>query len=149
MRNIYNLIFCDFLLFVCNLFNLMAFVLFNFFAHNFLSTLVWLIFFIIICLLIFLTPSFFLLWDYTITINGNVINIFEMWSALFRTRCTYFWFLMKSVNIIFHASVCGKCFLYLRIEYLRDIFHMADCTLVCCTLPWWQLQRRWVTRALE
>ena len=42
---------------------------------------------------------FFLLWGYTITINGNFHNIIEMCSTLSQIRCTSFWFLVTTGNI--------------------------------------------------
>ena len=73
----------------------------------------------------------FLLWNYTSTIDSNVCNFLEMCSALFWICCTSFSFLMKTINIIPHVSICGTYLLYLRIVYIHNIFHITDGSLLC------------------
>ena len=103
-----------------------------------------LIFVIRIRLTIFLAPILFLLCDYTRTIDSSVRNVFNICSAMFRVRCTSFWFLMTTINIISHVSVCGTSLFYLIILYLHNILsycflylllrtrmHMLNSIVVC------------------
>ena len=140
MRNICNLIYYDFLLFARVLFNCLdpvlfncgSRILFNCFAHVFFHTLICLIFVVSNHLTIFITPIFFILSKYTITINCNVCNVFEMYSSLFRICCMSFWFLMITINIISDVSVCGTYLLYLIIEYIHNLFHLIYGRIMCC-----------------
>ena len=74
---------------------------------------------------------FFMFWNYTITIDVNVCNIFEMCSALFLILCTSLWILMTTINIILHISVGGTYLLYLIIEYIHSIFHLTHGRPMC------------------
>ena len=103
------------------------------FRSHFIDTLICLIYIVGIYLVIFITVVFFHLKNYNIPIEGNVRNIFEIWSALFWIRFTSFWFPMTTINIIVHASVCGMYLLYLIIEYLHNILHSTDIFLMCCS----------------
>ena len=47
----------------------------------------------------------FFLWGYIITISSNVCNVFKMWSTLFRIRCMYFGFVVKTINISLQVLV--------------------------------------------
>ena len=123
MRNIFNLISWAFIFFARVLFKCFALVLFD--------TLVCLIFFVRNLLTIFLTPILFLLCNYTITIDGNFHNVYEIYSSVFRIWCTSFWFLMKHINIILHVSVRGTYLLYLRVEYLHNLLHLNGSCLMC------------------
>ena len=83
MNNLFNMISCGLIFSDRNFFNCFAHVLFNYFARIFncfslifFNNLVCLIFVLIISLGIFLIPILFLLWNYTITIDSNVRNIF-------------------------------------------------------------------------
>ena len=70
----------------------------------------------LICLIFvvrFFLVRFFLLWDYTITIDSNVCYVFDICSVLLRNRCT---FLLTTINISLHFSVCRTYFLCLKIE---------------------------------
>ena len=102
MRVKSSLIYGDLCLFAHNLFNCFARVWFFFFAHNY--TLILFIYVqrnLMIFLKILLSPIFILLWVYTITIDSNVCNVFEMYSVLFRKHCTFFLFLVTTINISF------------------------------------------------
>ena len=70
--------------------------------------------------------SFFLFWNYIITIDIIVFNMFKMYSYLLQIPCMYSRILMTTINIILHVSVCGTYFLYLIIEYLWNLFHVTD-----------------------
>ena len=81
-------------------------------------------------------PHFFPPVGYTITIKGNVCNIFEIYSVLLRIHCT---FLLNTINISLHVYFCGKLSLYIRIEWLHHISYLNDGCLLCCTctfIPW-------------
>ena len=47
-------------------------------------------------------------------------------------HCTYFWFLMTTINIILHVSVYETYFFFLIIVYLHNIFHIVYLPLLCC-----------------
>ena len=119
MGNILHFIYYDFLLFDNNLFNLIGRELFNCFSRSlfncfalaFLNTRINFILVKIICLSIFLTLILFMLFNYTGTNNVNVCNILKMCSALLCICCTYFWFIMTTINIIFHVSFFDTHFL--------------------------------------
>ena len=55
-----------------------------------------------------------------------------MCSVLFRIRCTSLLFLMITINIILHVSVCGTYLFCLVIVYLHNIFHLTGGCILCC-----------------
>ena len=92
----------------------------------FFNTLICLIFIkrnLKIFLTIFFIPIFFLLWNYTINIDGNFCNIFEMYSDLFWIHCTSLQ-LFGSHNMIFN---------YFMVIFLilHKLFHPND-WFRCC-----------------
>ena len=77
--------------------NCFARIWFNCFVH--IYTCICLIFVV----RFFLTTFFFLLWSYTITIDGSVLNSFEICSVLFWICCTL---ILTTINISLYVSVC-------------------------------------------
>ena len=116
-----------------NLFNCFARVWYNCFARNY--NLIWLIFFerdITIFLNILISPILFLLWGYTITIDGNVHNVIEMCSTMLRICCTTLGFFMTTINMFLNVSVYDMYSFYLRFLHIQQIFHLIDGRFLCC-----------------
>ena len=84
-------------------FNLVARGLFNCFARVLLNTLINYVFFVLIFLTIFLTPILFPLCNCTITIDGNVHNLFKNFSVLFWICFMSLRFVMKTINMFSHV----------------------------------------------
>ena len=120
-----------FILFTHNLFNLIARFLSNCFASVLLNTLINLILVINIFLKIFLTPILFLLNNYTVNIDGNVCNVFKMFSALVQICCMYLWLCITTTNMFSHVSVYGTYLFYLIFVYLHNIFYITDGRILC------------------
>ena len=78
-----------------------------------------------IFLMILISPIFFLLWGYTITIEGNFHSIIEIYSTLSRIRCTSLWFLVTTVSIGYQVLVRCTQLLCLRIEGLQHLFYLT------------------------
>ena len=132
MRNIRNLFLCDFLLFACNLFNLISCSLFNDFDKIFLNTLIYLIFVVRIYLVSFLIPIYF-----PCVIKQPLLAvIFEtseiVFRALFHIPCMSLRLFMTSINIVSHVLVYDTYFFCLRFVYFHNLFHITDGPILCC-----------------
>ena len=120
-------------LFCSQFFNFFACVWYNCFAHNY--TLICLIYVerdLMIFLTIFLSAIFFLLWGYTIPINGNVFNVIEMCSTMFWIHCTTFGLFITTINMFLNVSVYGIYIFYLRFVHSQNLSHLINGFLLCC-----------------
>ena len=112
-----------FKIFARNLFNFIAFVWFNCFACYY--TIICLILAkmnLVIFLKIFLSPIFFLLWSYTITIDSNGCTVIEVFSTLFWIHCTYLLFFVPMIDVRSQVFVCCTQFFCIRIEWPNHLF---------------------------
>ena len=81
------------------------------------NTLINLIFLLTIYLMTILIIILFSLRNYTGTIDGNVCNLFKIWSALFRIFYRFFRSFMTTINMFSHNLVYGTYIFYIRFLY--------------------------------
>ena len=120
-------------IFFHDLFNFFARILYNIFAHTY--TFVCLILAerdLMIFLMILFSPFFLLIMGFTITIGGNVRNVIEMCSSMFRIRCMTFRFLMTAINMFLHILVYGMYLFYLRFVHIQNLFCLIYVSFLCC-----------------